>query len=368
MKKTLLFSSIFCVFAVFANPQTIWEGEKIIDKEVIVAKQDLTVKPGSKIIFKGKGELIIRQGNFTAQEVEFTAENPVEKQFRIRFSNGKIELKNCQFNNMAAKNPARFLHGFIRIQYAKGVISGNTFTQSSGIALLNSNALPVENNQFTDGTDGIFLFNSGEHRVVNNSFFNMSGSCIQLNGSELSQLANNRFENCALAVLLYNKTRNTQVTGNSVFGGKTGFKLWHSGNGNLFSANLFENIQGAAFEAGGRNFSGSTIYANNCIYNCHYAFIIPKTAPDAAVIIRDNAVCKARGGISGNTGKITAENNLFWQVRHISQVKPENNLTMTNTVKADPLFKDAANGDYRPADNSPLLKSGSSGGNIGLFQ
>ncbi|MBO5667545.1 MAG: right-handed parallel beta-helix repeat-containing protein [Lentisphaeria bacterium] len=363
--------SVLCaaVFSWLTLPgQTVWEGEKIIDKEVVIAKQDLLIKPGCKVIFKGKGELIVQQGSFSADGAEFTAENPVEKQFRIRFSNGNISLKNCTFDHLICKTPARHIDGSIRIQYAKGTVSGNTFNRSSAIALLNSNGVTVENNQFTDGENGILLFNSGEHRIVNNSFVNMSDFGIRLNGSELNQLANNRFENCTLAVFLYNKAGNTQVTGNSIFGGKAGIKLWHSGSGNVISANLFENVK-TAFDAGGKSFSGSTIYANNCIYDCLYAFIIPKTAPDASVLIRDNAICKTRVAISVNGGKVTAENNLFWQVKNISAVNPGSTAPeIRNSVKADPLFKDAANGDYRPADNSPLLKNGTNGGNIGLFQ
>ena len=137
---------------------------------------------------------------------------------------------------------------------------------------------------------------------------------------------------------------------------------------NFFQGNLFEKIAGAAVHSFSRPIDKDNEFINNVVFGCRSAFTLPVLPDTATVTIRNNAICHTAVGIVGGGKAVIAENNLFWQVGKPAVPAKGVSSELKNTLTADPKFKDAENGDYRPGDGSPLLKGGVDGANIGLFQ
>ena len=368
MKKNILsacISSLFLVSGVYAA-ETTWSGKKVIDEPVKLTRSVLKIEPGAKIVFQGKGALILSGGKLIAENADFSAEESVAGSFRISLNKTSVQLKQCRFNGLTTVKPApkaKFIDGAIYLSGCPGSITDCKFTGCSAIALVNNHGFSIEKNQFIRPHTGIFLLNSRENRIANNSFDQASVYGIFLNGSALNVISDNRFTGCAIGIqLIWKGTGDNRFTGNSFFGGKVGIRLFQCGKANFFQGNLFEKTN-YAVSSFSKPFGKDNMFTNNVFYRCPHAVEFPVQPDTAPVIFRNNAVCHAVTGIRGGSKAVAAENNLFWKVK-----KSTASVELKNTIDADPKFKDPENGDYRPAEGSPLLKAGTSGTNIGLFQ
>lgn len=363
----------FIVSALFAGclsaEDVIWSGEKIIDSPLQLVRQNLTLTSGCRIIFKGNGSLSIKHGNFSADTASFLSDEVLDGSFRIHLQNGEVVLKNCSFTGLKTKSPAPYMDGFILIRQSRKVyLQNNTFKNCSAATLAMCNDAAVENNDFSNADEGILLFHVSDSRIIGNSFDSAKNYGIKLNEANRNLIRKNRFSDCQLGVLMFRKSEGNQLIGNSFFGGGIGIKLWGMGGNNLFSGNLFENVRTGI----GANFSyeigKNNRFSNNVVISANLAFSLPKQMEGNAVELFNNAIVSCNHAIHSDGGAVKAQNNLLWQVK--TRTMPDNGavIDLTNTIDSDPKFRDIENGDYRPSGDSPLLRNGINGKNIGIFQ
>ena len=371
MRRTVsaaAFCALLLPFGAAAATVT-WSGEKIINEPVNLSRTVLTVRPGAKIVFRGKGTLTLSGGKLIADKAEFAAEEKITGAFSMDLSSVEVRLTQCRFSGMTAEKPKKYVEGAFHLTRCAGAVTGCTFKGCSALALENNNGMTIEKNLFLRCTTGIYLFHSGENRLIGNEFVGVSENGIVLNNASLNLLGDNRFTDCAQGLKLsWSGTKENRITGNSFFGGKTGIHLRECGKANFFQGNLFENISGAAVHSFSKPIEKDNVFLNNVVFGCRSAFVLPVLPDTATVTIRNNAVCQTAAGIVGGGRAVVAENNLFWQVGKPAVPVKGVSAELKNTLTADPKFKDAENGDYRPGDGSPLLKGGTDGANIGLFQ
>lgn len=367
MKALFLAFPLISVLAAQAE-NIVWNSNQVIDKTLVMKNVHLKIEKGVRIQFKGEGRLSLDYGSFSADGADFQGEGTLEQDFRISIQNAKVRIENCHFSGIKSKNPMKYVSGSTLIRFGAGAeLRNNTFNDCSAAAFVNTKNVAVEKNRFEKSEGGVFLFHASESRIANNVFEEMSGNAIELNSANLNTVEKNRFLETATSVKLWWSGK-CVFSGNSMFGGGTGFHLWGAGAGNLFTGNLFEKIKGYAFTSSITIASGN-IFSNNVIYGAAAAFAFPETKPEVEIIVRNNAIVNTGIGILSNGGKVQVSNCLFWQLKHDFIRKGNAVIDQQNILKADPLFKNPEESDYRPAEGSPLLKNGTPpGSNIGLFQ
>lgn len=94
----------------------IWEGERVIDKPVVVEGKALFLKPGAKVIFRSEGRIEVLGFGFYAANAEFEAEDEMTGNFRIVVRRGDLWLDNCRFSNMKCTKSSDWGTGFVRME------------------------------------------------------------------------------------------------------------------------------------------------------------------------------------------------------------------------------------------------------------
>ena len=366
---TVAVFAIFCAVASSARETVVWEGEKTIDRVVKILAKDILVKPGATVRFVGNGRIDLREGTLAATNAALLAEGVITNAWRVSVVNGGLRLEGCRMRGLNAVDPIKdqkWYVGSVRVQGAPVRIAGCDVEDSSGIAIVNTKDAEVAHNVFVGCNPGVFAFQTKEGRLADNEFVGCHVEALRVNAAQETEFANNRFTDCGSGIVNF-AARRCQFIGNSFFGGSSGIVSWWSVTGNLYSANLFEDVKGAAFSVL-QPLGADNVFANNVVSRCGYGWSLGKQKPKTRIVIRDNAILETTTGISIVEGVVGAPNNAIWNVKTPISVKDEAKVSALGLVTDDPLFKDSARGDYRLKSDSPLLNAGSTGGSIGLYQ
>ena len=361
--------AVFCASATFARETVVWEGDKTVDGAVKILAKDVLVKSGATVRFVGDGRIDLREGTLTATNAAFLAEGVITNAWRVSVVNGGLRLEGCRMRGLNAVDPVKdqkWYIGSVRVQGAPVRIVGCNVEDSSGIVIVNTKDAEVAHNVFVGCNPGVFAFQTKEGRFSDNEFVGCHAEALRVNAAHETEFANNRFTDCGSGIVNF-AARRCQFVGNSFFGGSSGIVSWWSVTGNLYSANLFEDVNGAAFSTL-QPLGSDNVFANNVVSRCGYGWSLGKQNPKTRIVIRDNAILETTKGISIVGGVVDAPNNAIWNVKTIISAKDEAKVSTPGLVTADPLFKDSARGDYRLKPGSPLLSAGSTGGSIGLYQ
>ena len=358
-----------CAVASAARETVVWEGEKTVDGVVKILAKDIVVRPGTTVRFIGDGRVDLREGTLTAENAAFVAEGAITNAWRISVVDGGLRLDGCRMRGMKAVNPIKdqkWYVGSVRVQGAPVRIVGCDAEDSTGIAVVNTKDAEVCHNVFTRCNPGLFAFQTKAGRFANNEFVDCRDEALRVNAAHETEFSDNRFTDCGKGMNNFSG-RQCRFVGNSFFGGTIGIALWWAGGGNLYSANLFEGVKGAAFSAVDA-MCADNVFANNLVSRCGCGWSLGKQKQKRRIVLRDNAVSETGTGISIAEGEVDAPNNAFWKVRMPVVAKGEAKVSTPKMVAADPLFMDAVRGDYRLKPDSPLRRAGASGGDIGLYQ
>lgn len=233
------------------------------------------------------------------------------------------------------------------------------------MAVLNAKEGEVARNVFDRCETGLYVFHGTAGRIHDNAFYNCDEG-LRANAALETGFEDNRFTDCRLAMHTLSN-RKCRFSGNSVFGGVTGVNLWAEGVENIYAANLFEDVRGAAFSAF-FPMGKANVFANNLVSRCGAGFAFGKQKPGTQIVIRGNAVSETSTGISLTEGEVSAPDNSIWRAKTPIAASGQAKITTPGLVTADPRFRDAARSDYRLREDSPLCRPAARGGNIGLYQ
>ena len=369
MKRTFAIVAAIIASDLFAARETVvWEGDRTVDGVVKILAKDLLVKPGAAVRFTGTGRVDLREGTLTASNAVFVADGVLTNAWRISVVSGGMRLEGCRLRGMKAVEPVKghgYYVGSVMVQGSPVRIAECEAEDSSAIAVVNAKDSEIEHNVFSRCDPGLFAFHTAAGRVRDNAFFDCC-EALRVNAAHETEFSGNRFTDCGKAIHVLSN-RKCRFTGNSIFGGATGVMLWCEGVGNFYSANLFESVSGSAFVAFSAMGADNT-FANNIVSRCGYGWNLGRQNPNRRIVLRDNAILETATGIAIAEGEAYAPNNAFWKVNTPVSAKDEAKVSVPKMIAADPLFVDAAHGDYRLKPDSPLRQAGVNGGDIGLYQ
>ena len=191
----------------------VWKGEKVIDGLHVVNRRNVSVMPGSRIVFKGEGRLSVENGRFRAEGASFVGEGVLTNAWRISVSGERVEFVNCHFEGLQTHDPGgkRWFHGGMRLTAPCARVAGCRFDRTQSPTFVNCRKAEVADNVFSCTDTGVYLLDSPESCVVRNVFVSDSGGKwgIELAGSAHSEVVHNRFER--LQVGVYARTRSSHV-------------------------------------------------------------------------------------------------------------------------------------------------------------
>ena len=367
-KAVIVVAAMLAADLFAARETVVWEGNRTVDGIVKILAKDLIVKSGATVRFSGEGRIDLREGTLTATNATFVAEGVITNAWRISVVSGGLRLDGCRLRGMKAVEPVKgygYYIGSVMVQGYPVRIAECEAEDSSAIAVVNAKDAEICRNVFSRCYAGLFAFHTAAGRVRDNAFFDCS-EALRVNAAHETEFSGNRFTDCGKAIHVLSN-RKCRFTGNSFFGGATGVMLWCEGGGNLYSANLFEDVRGAAFAAFSAMGADNT-FANNIVSRCGYGWNLGRQNPERRIVLRDNVIMATATGIALAEGEVYAPNNAFWKVNIPISAKDEAKVSVPKMVAADPLFVDAARGDYRLKPDSPLRQAGVNGGDIGLYQ
>lgn len=361
---TLLFTA-----AAAHGGDIVWEGERRVDGPLSFAHRNLVLKPGARVTFGPAGRISLRNGNFRAVRAELAGEGILTNAYRVEVVHGRLDLDRCRVLSLRTSEPVKgagYFTGALCARFGDGSrATGCTFVDSSALTYVNVKGVSADGNLFVRPHTGLYLFHARDCRVSGNGFFDAPDRALSLGAVSRSDVTDNRFTDCAIALASSGSTA-VRFTGNSFFGGRMGVRLWSDGKDNLWRGNLFEDVSLAAV-SGHSPAGDGAVFANNLAARCGAAFSFPAQPEGTCVVFRDNAVFRCGTGFSLAGGAADAPVNAVWRTKRPLSLAAGAVLRTPGWVTDDPRFTDPEAGDYRLRPDSPLRGAGTGGGDIGLF-
>lgn len=203
-----------------------WSGEKVISEPMVLNREQISIKPGTKIRFTGKGALVVKDGIFRADGVEFSAEGVLTNAYRLAVNGGICEIANCAFRDLRTQDPGRrhYYYGSICLSGGAHVqVEGCRFENSDCLALHNITGARIAGNVFDLVDRGVYCLNSHEIRIEHNLFrgVTVNDGAVKFSASARSEVVHNRFEQSGWSVLCYSGADSVKIAGNVYRDAKT---------------------------------------------------------------------------------------------------------------------------------------------------
>ena len=349
----------------------VWTDGHVVDKPLRFVRTGLSVRPGAKIVFRGEGRIILENASFKAEGALFEADSVLTNAFRVEVSGGRLDMSRCRVSGVKTHEPRKgrcFIVGAFWSQYGNDSrLVGNDFSDSSAVTYANASDVIVRDNLFlrADGT-GVGILHVVRPVVERNEFMLSSVDGLNLNVVEDASVMENRFTDCVVAINV-RAAKSSRFSGNSVFGGGHGFSFRVDGGRNVVVGNLFEKLKGFAV-LGWMAFGGRTAFLNNLVVGSGGGFSFVDQPKSDAVALCNNAVVESNVGYRLAGGEVRAMCNAAWRVKSPVEEKSGAEFRGMDLVTGDPMFRNAADGDYRLAPGSAWRGVGRLGANVGLYQ
>ncbi|MCF6175460.1 MAG: right-handed parallel beta-helix repeat-containing protein [Victivallaceae bacterium] len=358
---------------------TVWQGTmEVVDKVRIQTGASLTIKPGTKVVFKGEGSIFI-QGKLQAEGVTFVAQGILDKFPRIKSFMATIVLEKCSFKNIVSTH-VKYQNPGIQFTYGKVVIRDCVFEHGSAIDLVLIVDAVFEKNRILDPVSGYgVVLRQCREAIVSGNTFHSQGQqrrtkLLWIAGKRAmkNQITANRFFGGAMttSIEFTQLARNNIIKRNLIADGAKGIVIGSASTGNSIIQNaIMDCYSGIVFKHSG---------ANNVIQNCVIwnakAASVSVTSP-FEVTIMNTVLSGGKYGLflGKDSGSVVLKHNLFWNTKK-DFAKEDMRIKHSANIHAAPLFVDADNGNFKPQAkqsgygvDSPLLGVGSKNNNIGLY-
>jgi len=342
-----------------------WSGQVVVSDVVTIERPDnLVIEPGAQVRFTGPGRLECKDNILTAEGAAFSADAPLNAAPRIRLSGGVGRIEGCSFSGLATTDH-RWHDASVVFHASKMTFARNAVTGVSAVEFAHCEEGEIEGNLFNGGGEALVLFHT-RHASVRANTFRQCHISVKLNEASHCLIENNRsLDARSIGVLLYGKSRDNRLIGNSVFSGAYGLVVRGGGARNTLVSNLMEGcVCGLRlWDAGPDN-----KLLNSVFHKAGMGVEVKSMGKGATFLIQNSAFAECGATASAAADGLVLRNNLVWNGRKHVVVREGCAVVESDTIKSDPGFVNAAESDYRPADGSPLLKAGAPPGtNIGLF-
>ena len=221
----------------------VWSGERIIDKLTVVARKDLYVMPGTKVIFRGEGRLEVQFGSMYAANAEFSADSVMTGNLRIFVKRPPkmCWFDNCRFTGLKCVKPANWGSGFFRFQStpttrAPMVVRHCTFSGCSSVSFERAGRSEIVNCLFEDGVSGVCALLSLDTFVSGCVFRNLSACGVELRQGDTTDVVGNVFENNPHGTL-FSLSKDCRLFGN-IYENCTNYKTAREGKNKLITKPL----------------------------------------------------------------------------------------------------------------------------------
>ena len=202
----------------------VWSGERIISEPTVIAKKDVYVMPGTKVVFRGDGRLELRFGSLYAANAEFSADGVLTGNFRIYITRASCWFDNCRFTGMKCVKTPSWGTGFLRLKcpaQTRGTVVARhcTFSGCSAISFEAGGRSEISNCLFEGGETGVCALLSLDTIVEKCVFRNLSVQGVEHRQSDSTDIVGNVFANCPRG-MLFSISKNCRLIGNFYSGCK----------------------------------------------------------------------------------------------------------------------------------------------------
>jgi len=196
----------------------VWEGEKVVDRPIVVEGKALFIKPGARVIFRGEGRIEVHGFNLYAANAEFEADGEMTGSFRIYVRRGDIWLDNCRFGNLKCAKSSDWGSGFIRMESNRRkrrpmTVRHCTFVNCSSLSCRDTGDSEISKCRF-EGCDTAICALMSLNTVVEGCFiqgFKTVG--LELRQADQTEVVGNVFEN-GPAAAQFSLSRGCRMIGN----------------------------------------------------------------------------------------------------------------------------------------------------------
>ena len=156
------------------NEETVWSGRRVVAGPLTDEGKALRLCPGTEVVFKDRGSVCVRGGDFIADEADLSADSTLTNRFRVLVENGRVFMRKCRVSGFETVRPIKdqpWVIGSIYGLASSGSrVEGCAFSESAAVGFVVSDHVTVRGNGFREGSSGVFLFHVDDCRVTRNVF------------------------------------------------------------------------------------------------------------------------------------------------------------------------------------------------------
>ena len=225
--------------------EEVWEGERTVDRPVVVDRKRLVIAPGASVTFRGEGRVVVKYGSLVADGATFVADGVLTNAYRLKVSDGFADLRNCTFRGLRCENPGgrHWFHGGVCLDGgADSHVEGCLFADSDALSFVNQRNATVVGNRFDGCSVGVYFLNGSDGRVTGNVFVGLSNAGVSLSSTVGMDVGSNRFADSFRGLRIY-FAKESHVFGNAFEGVQNGAQVWAADGTLLLGNNLKEGCK-----------------------------------------------------------------------------------------------------------------------------
>ena len=350
------------------------------DEVTVPAGSKLTVSPGARVMFKGKGRIQCR-GAFHAEGAQFEAEEAVEGQQRFVFASSRsvpVTFTRCALRNLITTK-LRYHNAFFTAIYARVTMRDCVIENTSTLEIMHTTAPVLTGNRFMRNVHRGVMVIACDRALVQGNHFELCAPnrpMLILLTSRNCRILENRFfgANRCIGLTIGGRSHTNRAVANSFFTCLFGIEFSGGKNPrNMLLGNLVFKPRYSGMRI--RKCDERTLIRNCVVWGAGCAGIEIEEAGELTVQNCVFAKCAQSTILSSAAVPVEFRHNCIWQSSREGSEVPRALAQASTNIQTDPMFVDPEAGNFRlmttafghPKD-SPLLRAGTPAGTcIGLY-